>query len=352
MAVAGGLHRDLELEVLVRRIRPGAPEIEVHAGGPQQRPANPDVLRERGRDHTNALRAHGEERVVSEHRLVFVQPLLDEIDGGPALGHPAGRNVVPHAAHLMEAVQQPRADQRLEQVQHKLAFADAVEEDRRATAEGAAHVQAPRAEPEAVRRDPLQLVDQHAQILGALGDRRMSDLFSGHEIRELARHRRDVVGLRRDTRILHVGERFGELLVAAVQVPDDRVDADDGLPLEREDRAEDAVGRRVLRPHVHGEPLGAGVVDRADVRHTGPAVTCTAGAACRPRRISGADGLPSRPPAGYGADRDARRTARRTCRSTRAPSSRPRGRRPRARDRPCCPGPASRAAAPIDSSRG
>ena len=49
--------------------------------------------------------------------------------------------------------------------------------------------------------------------------------------------------------------------MAAVQVADDRVDADDRLALERQDRAEHAVGRRVLRPHVHRQPLAAGVVE-------------------------------------------------------------------------------------------
>ena len=36
---------------------------------------------------------------------------------------------------------------------------------------------------------------------------------------------------------------------------------DDRLAFEREDRAEHAVGRGVLRPHVHREPLAAGVVE-------------------------------------------------------------------------------------------
>src|SRR5262249_59041802 len=46
---------------------------------------------------------------------------------------------------------------------------------------------------------------------------------------------------------------------APVEVADDRVDADDRLALQGEDHAEDAVGRWVLRPHVHDEPLGAAV---------------------------------------------------------------------------------------------
>jgi hypothetical protein len=64
-------------------------EVEVHAGSAQQRPADPDVLRERGRDDADPLGAHREERVVVEHRLVLAEPLLDQIDRGPALRRPA-----------------------------------------------------------------------------------------------------------------------------------------------------------------------------------------------------------------------------------------------------------------------
>ena len=203
-----------------------------------------------------------EERVALEHLLVFVDPLLDQVDRLPALRRPSLGHVVAHAADLMEAVEQARAGQRLEQIQDQLALADAVEKDRRAAAERAAHVHAPRAEPEAVRRDALQFGDQHAQVLRALRHLDLRDPLGGHHVRQLARHRGDVVGLRRDRRVLRVGQRLGQLLVAAVQVADHRIDADDRLAFERENRAEHAVRRRVLRAHVHRQPLAAGVVQR------------------------------------------------------------------------------------------
>src|SRR5262249_59618857 len=55
------------------------------------------------------------------------------------------------------------------------------------------------------------------------------------------------------------------LLVAAVAVADHGVDADDGFALERENHAEHAMGRRVLRPHVHHEALVAPVPDLDDL---------------------------------------------------------------------------------------
>src|SRR6059036_1340769 len=128
-----------------------------------------------------------------------------------------------------------------------------------------AHVQAPGAEPEAVRRDPLQLGGDHAQVLRALGDVDSRDLLDGGDVRELRGHRGDVVGLRCDGRILDVGERLTELLVAPVEVADHRVHADNRLALEREDHAKDAVGRRVLRPHVHHEALVTPVAQLDDL---------------------------------------------------------------------------------------
>jgi len=52
-----------------------------------------------------------------------------------------------------------------------------------------------------------------------------------------------------------------------MQVTNDRVHSDDALTFERENRAKDTMGRRMLRPHVHGQPLTAGVVDFANFSH-------------------------------------------------------------------------------------
>src|ERR1700675_1299959 len=68
-----------------------------------------------------------------------------------------------------KAVEEPRARQRLEEVEQPLALADAVEEDGGAAAERAAHVQTPGAEPEAVRGDALELRGDHPEVLGAPG---------------------------------------------------------------------------------------------------------------------------------------------------------------------------------------
>src|SRR5262249_14217218 len=68
-----------------------------------------------------------------------------------------------------------------------------------------------------------------------------------------------------DRRVLDVGEVLGEFLVTAVEIADHGVDADDGLALEDQDRAEDTVRRRMLRPHVHHEALVTAVADFDDL---------------------------------------------------------------------------------------
>src|SRR5262249_45042420 len=88
--------------------------------------------------------------------------------------------------------------------------------------------------------------------------------LGGPHVGQLAGHGRDVVGLGRDRRVLRIRQRLAELLVAAVQVADDRVHARYRLALEREDGAKDAVGGRVLRPHVHGEALASAVAQLDD----------------------------------------------------------------------------------------
>src|SRR5499427_9612286 len=99
----------------------------------------------------------------------------------------------------------------------------------------------------------------HPEVLRALRYVDLADHLCGAHVGELARHGGHVVGLRRDGRVLRVGERLSELLVAAVEVTNHRVHCDHRLPFQGEDGAEHPVRRRVLRPHVHGEALSPAV---------------------------------------------------------------------------------------------
>src|SRR5438309_1890047 len=241
VAVTGGLHRHEEVEILVRRIRLGAAYVVADPRAADERAGHPDRLRELARDHAHALRADAEERVGVEHRLVLVEPRLDDVQGLADFLVPPRRQVVAGAADLVEAVEEPRAGQLLEAIEDHLALADAVEEHGGAAAERATHVHAPGAEPEAVRRDPLQFGRDHSQVLRPPRHLELRDLLDGRDVRELRGHGRDVVRLRRDRRVLDVREGLAKLLVAAVEIADHRVDGDDRLALEGEDHPEDAV---------------------------------------------------------------------------------------------------------------
>ena len=213
-----------------------------------------------------------------------------------------------------------------------------------------------------MRGDPLQLGGDHAQVLRPLRDVDLADVLRRQHVRELARHRRHVVGLRRDRRVLRVGQRLGELLVAAVQVADHRVHADNRFALEREDGAEHPVGRGVLRPHVHGEALAARVLEvdlrrRSSADHPStPRFACvfgmtpsevegsSVGRVRRVHRVGLQEGM-SLPVIGQQdapQSRGVLRTGCRTCRSTRAPSSRRRGRPASATAHAETPGPRRR----------
>src|SRR2546428_398031 len=112
----------------------------VHARAAGERPRDAHLLGELARDHDDPLRADAEERVVLEHRFVLVDPLLDEVDSLADLLVPARRDVVARPADLVETVEEPRARQLLEAVEHHLALADRVQEDGGAAAQRPAHV--------------------------------------------------------------------------------------------------------------------------------------------------------------------------------------------------------------------
>ena len=66
-------------------------------------------------------------------------------------------------------------------------------------------------------------------------------------------HRRDVIEPVEIGHVLEVGARLHQLLGAAMEQPDMRIDALDDLAVEFEHEAQDAVGCGMLRPEVDRE---------------------------------------------------------------------------------------------------
>ena len=140
---------------------------------------------------------------------------------------------------------------RLDEVEHVLAVAEAVERGR-----DRADLQAHLAEEQQERRDARQLGEHRADVERARRRLDAHQQLGARDERHLVRERRqpvDAVDQRGD---LRVGAELGELLVAAVHVADHRVGRDHALAVEPHDEPQRAVRRRVLRPEVEDHVAG------------------------------------------------------------------------------------------------
>jgi hypothetical protein len=145
----------------------------------------------------------------------------------------------------------------LEQVEDALALAEAVPEhgDR-------AEVQRARPEPHEVALDPVELHVDHAQVLGALGDLELEQRLHAAAERVRVEVVGEVVHPLHDGDGLPVALVLGGLLDARVDVADDRLEVAHDLALERDHEPQHPVRRRVVRPEVHRQQLGLGVLLR------------------------------------------------------------------------------------------
>ena len=134
---------------------------------------------------------------------------------------------------------------RLEQAQRVLALAPAVDHHRHR-----AEVHAVGGLEQEVRRDAVELDEQHADPHRPLGELEVEEPFDREREHQLVRQRRRVVHARHVGGALHVGELLTGLLHAGVQVADDGLGPQHGLAVELHHDAQHAVGRRVLGPHV------------------------------------------------------------------------------------------------------
>ena len=85
-------------------------------------------------------------------------------------------------------------------------------------------------------------------------------------------HRRDIVEPVEIGHVLQIGARLHQLLGAAMEQPDMRIDALDDLAVEFEHEAQHAMRRRMLRAEIDRE------IAKVLIGHCG--LTCGAGAAC------------------------------------------------------------------------
>ena len=121
-----------------------------------------------------------------------------------------------------------------------------------------ADVETMRPEPHEVVQDAGDLVEHHADVLGAQRRSDAEQSLDGHHIGVLVAHHRDVVEPVHVADRLVVGLGLRELLGGAVQQADMRIGFLDDLAVELEHETQHAVRRRVLRTEVHGVGLDLG----------------------------------------------------------------------------------------------
>ncbi len=136
---------------------------------------------------------------------------------------------------------QTAARRLLEDVEHLLAVAEAVEEGRQG-----AHVHAEAGEEEQVRVDALQLVHDGADVLHALRDLDAQTLLDAHAEGVAVLRGPEVVEAVGQRQRLGVGQALAHLLDAAVDVAAVDVELADNLTLERDAEAQHAVRGGVL----------------------------------------------------------------------------------------------------------
>ena len=143
-------------------------------------------------------------------------------------------------AHVVE--EHPLAGQRREHV-HDLVALDERPQDRREAAEVKRHP----AEEQGVAGDPVELGGEDADVLRAARHLDVEELLERQDAGPLAEERADVLErVEVADRLVVVGV-LAQLLDAAMEVAQDRVEVDDLLAVELEHDAQDPVGRGVLR---------------------------------------------------------------------------------------------------------
>jgi hypothetical protein len=114
---------------------------------------------------------------------------------------------------------------------------------------------AERCEEHQVVQDAVHLDHDHAHVLRTTRYLDLHELLDGHPHRQLVADAGQPVHTRNQVRDLTVVARFDKLLVAAVHVSDDRFGLDEDLAVDRREKTEHTVRRRVLRSDVEDHLL-------------------------------------------------------------------------------------------------
>ena len=104
-----------------------------------------------------------------------------------------------------------------------------------------------------MRKQPPDLAEEHADELATARHLDTQQLFCRETERVFLVHRRDVIEPIEIGHVLQIGARLHQLLGAAMEQPDMRIDALDDFAIEFKHKTQHAVGRRMLRPEIDRE---------------------------------------------------------------------------------------------------
>src|SRR5256714_1119397 len=238
-------HGNLEVHVGVGRVWTAFAYVPRDAGASERRAGKTNRNRILRRDDADADGSTEPDAVLRQKRLVLFQALREIVYEALHVFSKTLVCVVRHAADAPSVARQASAELLLENLQNLLALAQGPKQNGER-----ADVESVRREPEEVRGDAVQLRQDGSYVVGARRDFEAEHLLDRLDPHQPVRDSRDVVEpvpVRRDHRVQTV---LRDLLHAAVQEPYVAVEVNDGLAVEPQDDAQDAVRRGVLRPHV------------------------------------------------------------------------------------------------------
>ena len=142
------------------------------------------------RDHADALQPLAPDRLAGHQRVVLVEPRRDQVEQAQHVVAPPGREVGGDAAGTDVVVVHPQPGDLLEEAQHLLPLAPAVDHHRHR-----AEVHAVGGEEQQVARHPVELGHQHADPHRPLRDVLVDaeQLLGGHREGQLVEERAEVV---------------------------------------------------------------------------------------------------------------------------------------------------------------
>jgi hypothetical protein len=205
-------------------------------------------------DDSDALGPAAIDVVLGQQPLELVDLRREPIEELLDLRMEPARQVLAQAADADVAREEAEAGNQLVDVEQQLTLADRIEQHR-----DGADFQAVRADPDQMTGDPLELRDEHADVLDALRHLEPEQLFDGERVGQAVALRAQVIHALDERDDLLPLLLLGGLFDPGVQVADGRNHRLDDFSIELEHEPQHTVGAGVLGPHVDRHRFSADV---------------------------------------------------------------------------------------------